>query len=401
MQSTFEIFHLLSEIELTCDLSDAARQELAHQCYLEVWTVKQQMRAEEMVDDYLLLIDGRIARRENNLTARIENQKGNVPPVIFGHAIPGTRAITLSPCTVLRIPVAALDAARSENVEVNDIELDATESHLLAELYELIGAKRLQLPVRPEIALKIQQLTNDQNSSIDTLTEIIQGDGAVAGGLLHATNRPLFRAAKPIRSIRDAVVRLGFRNTRMLTTNLALRQTFKARYTTTREAMKQVWAEGVLCSAFAYLLADTLGVLHRERALLAGLVADIGAVPIIQFIERRDPEPQRAMIDALVARLSPITGMLVINYWELGEDLIAVAEHFHDWTYHAKQPDYASLVLLARWAMLHREGKPHPPAETVPAFRVLGVPRPAPGDGIATLDHLDRELQSLQDMFTL
>ncbi len=400
MQSTFEIFHLLSEIELTHDLSDEARQELASHCHFEVWAVKQRVRAEDMVDDYLLLVEGRIASRSDQTTMRIENTQGQLPPLIFDPPDSQALAVTLTPCTVLRIPVAALDTARSETIEVNDIELDATESRLLAELYELIGNRQLQLPVRPEVALQIQRLTSDENSSIDKLTEIIQRDGAVAGGLLHATNSPLFRAAKPIRSIRDAVVRLGFRNTRMLTTSLALRQTFKARYTTTREAMQEVWAEGILCSAFAYVLADSLGILNRERALLAGLVADIGAVPIIQFIEQRDPEPQRARVNTLVTKLSPITGMLVINYWELGEDLIAVAENFHDWSYRAKEPDYASLTLIARWAMLHREEQPHPPAETVPAFQVLGISPPAPGAGIDLLNSRAQELQSLQDMFT-
>ena len=401
MQPTVDIHHLLSEIELTRDLSDAARQELAHQCHLEEWPIKQRIHVEEMIDEYVLLIDGQIASRENNITTRTANHKGNAPILIFDDAAPGTLAITLSPCAVLRIPVAALDRARSENVEVSDIELDATESHLLAELYELIGTKRLQLPVRPDVALQVQQLTHNQDVTIDVLTEIIQRDGVVAGGLLHATNSPLFRGTNPIHSIRDAVVRLGFRNTGILATNLALRQTFKARYTTTREAMKEVWAESVLCSALAYLLADTLGILNRERALLAGLVADIGAVPIIQFIEQHDPDPQRATVDTLIEKLSSITGILVINYWQLGEDLITVAEHFRNWEYRAKQPDYASLTLLARWAMLHRQGQPHPPADTVAAFQVLNIPHPAPGEGIALLDKLDRELQSLQDMFTL
>jgi len=400
MQS-IDLFKILSEIELARDLNDAARQELANHCHLEVWEVKQRVHAEEVVDDYLLLVEGRMASLKGNVTTRIENQKGGVPPLVFDHAEPQTPAITLTSCTVLRIPVAAVDSARSQAVEVNYMELDATESHLLADLYELIGTKRLQLPVRPEVALQVQQLTHNQDVTIDILTETIQRDGVVAGGLLHATNSPLFRGANPIHSIRDAVVRLGFRNTGILATNLALRQTFKARYTATRETMKEVWAEGVLCSALAYLLADTLGILHRERALLAGLVADIGAVPIIQFIEQHNPEPQRATVDTLIDKLSSITGMLVINYWELGEDLIAVAEHFRNWEYQAKQPDYASLTLLARWAMLHRQGQPHPPADSVPAFQVLDIPPPAPGEGIAILDNRERELQALQDMFTL
>lgn len=403
MQQTLEALSLLNEIELTRDLSEGVRNELSRHCSLTELPPKRRLRFTELDSQRLFLVDGHAVRLINGVGERLQAFQGLSEPLdLFEGATSGADcAITETPCILLQMPETALESARSATLEVSDIELDPTEGRFLAELYEIITNNRLELPARPEIALKIQELTADSSAGIDELTEIIQRDGTIAGALLHATNSPLFRAAKEIRSVRDAVVRLGFRNTRMLTTNLALRQAFKSKHEVTREAMKRVWSDGVLCSAYSYVLSDVLKILHRERALLAGLVAGIGAVPIIQFIEMRDRSPRLDVIESLTGKLSSITGVLVINYWGIGNDLVAVAENSTRWDYEASEPDYATIATVARWAALQSEGRVHPDAAEVPAFKVLGLPPPGPGEPIAALTGSEATLASLKSMFNL
>lgn len=403
MQQTSEVLSLLTEIDLIRDLSETTREELSRQCSVGELAPKKRIRLTDIEGNRLFLVDGHAVRLTNGVGERLESYQGLSDPIdLFSDASgAGDCVITETPCIVLRIPVSALESALTSSLEVSDIELDPSEGEFLAELYELITSNRLELPARPEVALKIQELTNDPDAGVTELTEVIQRDGTIAGALLHATNSPLFRGAKEILSVRDAVLRLGFRNTRMLTTNLALRQAFKARHEVTREAMKAVWTDGVLRSAYSYLLSDTLNILHRERALLGGLVAGIGAVPIIQFIEMRDRDPQLERIESLVSKLRSITGVLVINYWGLGQDLVAVAEHSSQWDYRADEPDYASIAIVARWAFLQSEGRPHPDAAEVPAFAILGLPPPPPGEPIARLAGSEKVLDSLKSMFAM
>ena len=403
MQQTSEVLSLLTEIDLTRDLSETTLQELSTQCRVGGLAPKKRIRVTDIAGHRLFLIDGHAVRMINGIGERLESYQGLSEPIdLFSDSEdPGDCVITETPCIVLRMPVSALESALASSLEVSDIELSSTEGEFLAELYGLITSNRLELPARPEVALRIQELTNDPDAGVTELTEVIQRDGTIAGALLHATNSPLFRGTKEILSVRDAVMRLGFRNTRMLTTSLALRQTFKARHEVTREAMKAVWTDGVLCSAFSYVLSDVLKVLHQERALLAGLVAGIGAVPIIQFIEMREPNPQLEQIERLVTKLSSITGVLVINYWGLGEDLVAVAEQFGNWDYLAGEPDYASIAMVARWAVLQSEDRPHPDATEVAAFKTLGLTPPPPGEPIAELADSGESLAALKSMFNM
>lgn len=401
MPQTSEVLSLLGEIETIGDLSEELRRELSAHCSFGEIAPRKRIRLTDIEGHRLFLVDGHIVRLTAGVGERLQSHLGLTAPVdLFTRDNDADDSvITETPCTVLKVPTAALEAVRSTGLEVKDIELDPTEGEFLASLYELITSNRLELPARPEVALKIQELTNDPDSGVAELTEVIQRDGTIAGALLHATNSPLLRGSKEILTVRDAVLRLGFRNTRMLTTNLALRQAFKARHAVTREAMKAVWNDAVNFSAFSYLLAEVLGLLNRERALLAGLVAGIGAVPIIQFIEMQVASPRPELIESLSSKLSSITGVLVINYWGLGEDLVAVAEHCHDWDYAAAEPDYASITTVARWAALQADGRPVPDAAQVPAFAVLGLTPPPPGESIARLAACGDALASLKSMF--
>lgn len=402
MQHNSEELTLLTDLELTRDLPEETRVALARNCRFEDISPKKRVKFSDVRADRMFLVDGHAVRLAQGVGERLQSFRGLSEPVdLFGDsAAPEDCFITETPCTVLRIPSADLKSALSASLEVSDIELDATEGDFLSELYHLITNNLLTLPARPEVALKIQEMARDPDAGLAELTEIIQADGTIAGALLHATNSPLFRAAKEIKSIRDAVVRLGFRNTRMLAVNLALRQVFKARHSVTRTAMEAVWTDGVLCSAYSYLIADRLKVLDRERALLAGLIAGIGAVPIIQFVELRDANPELESIRSLIGKLSSITGVLVINYWGLGDDLVAVAEHQGDWTYQAAAPDYASIAIVARWAVLHSLDEPHPDGAEVAAFATLGIEPPAPGEPIAMLEESGEALTALKSMFS-
>ena len=397
-----DISSLLHHLDLTANLSDTARQDLAPNCQVRELDAGQRLRPGDFSDRYLFLLSGQLVRVTGGTPARISlDGTADDPPMQMFDSSSGGQdfIITEKPCRILEMPVAALEQAHSASLVMRDTDLDDVEGAFFAELYDLITSKRLELPTMPEVAMRIQELTRDPDADIDKLTEVIQRDGTIAGALLHATNSPLFRGSKTIQTVRDAVTRLGFRNTRMLAMNMAMRQAFKARHAATREAMAEAWNDGVLHSAYAYLVADSLRLLDRERALLAGLVAGIGAVPIIQFIEMREDHPEPERIQHLISRLRNLASVLVINYWDLGGDLVAVAEHAGDWHYRAREPDYASICLVAEWAVLQASGQPHPPAHEVPAFEVLGIDPPAEGETVPMLEDRNDDLNELKQLF--
>ncbi|WP_462321345.1 HDOD domain-containing protein [Halochromatium sp.] len=351
----------------------------------------------------LFLVDGDIRCQYDRLEFQVSASLGQSEPIelFAGGRREEDRVVAGTSCLLLRFPDDVLADVESSVLEVSDIELDGVESDFLSEIYQLIGTNQLELPARPEVALQIQQLTRDPEAGIEELTKLIQSDGTIAGTLLHRSNSPIFRAAKPNSSVRDAVIRMGFDNTRKLATNLALHQVFKARRPASREAMLAVWTESAHCSVYSHLLSHELGLLNPERALLAGLTANIGAVPIIRFIDKRPEYAESLQISGILAKLSSIVGVPVINYWGLGPDLISVAENSNNWTYRAAAPDYASIVLVARWATAQQRGLECPPPSEIPAFEVLKLSAPEQDQGIVELEQSSDALEQLCRVFGL
>ncbi len=67
-----------------------------------------------------------------------------------------------------------------------------------------------QLPSPPEVCLSIANTCRDQDTSIDDLQGMVEGDIALSGRLLHVANSAFFGVREPVTSVRRAISLLGF-----------------------------------------------------------------------------------------------------------------------------------------------------------------------------------------------
>lgn len=287
------------------------------------------------------------------------------------------------------------------SLHFKDVELDKKEQSIIKDLCHSINLNNLALPVKPDIALKIISLIKDKNVSMEELVNLIQMDPSISGELIHFANGPLFRANRPITSIKEALVRLGLRNSQMLMVNLAIKNLFKSDTPSIKTLMDELWVESVWCSIFTYLLSDKLNVLDKERALLAGLIANVGGIPILAYIEAHQWELKEDTIRQLVHHLSPVTGVLVGEYWNLGVDLSNAIKHHRTWEYDSSTIEYTHLVLVARWDLTRMFSENHPDPTTVPSFNRLNLPYPKEGEGIGCLECLEREIDQMKRLFNV
>lgn len=74
-----------------------------------------------------------------------------------------------------------------------------------------VEADLLILPSLPEVALKIRDVVEDENTTIDEIVDILSQDGAMTARLLKVVNTPLYPSRMPIDDLHLAVRRLGMR----------------------------------------------------------------------------------------------------------------------------------------------------------------------------------------------
>jgi len=270
----------------------------------------------------------------------------------------------------------------------------------IAGLLEEIKHKRLDLPTLPEVAIKIGETVDDPDSSSAQLAKAISIDAALSGRLLQAANSPLFRGKDQIDNIKAAITRLGAKQVKTLINSIVVEQVFQSKGSKMINALlKQQWLHSMQVAAISYVFAQRFTSLKPDIAMLAGLIHDIGALPILayadQFPEIKNDKEQLTYITYI---LHTQIGKLVLEGWNFPPELIAVA-HGHEQYSRISDPspDYVDIVMVAN---LHTYiGKNHASNETdwtgIPAFKALGL---TPEESMSALDEARSEVQEVLDM---
>ncbi len=172
--------------------------------------------------------------------------------------------------------------------------------------------------------------------------------------------------------------------------------------------------EGRWCLDRWRLRLPQVGLIYRNLAVsrfcrvLGTLLA--GGVPIVRSLKiSSDSTGNRVLSAAITSAAENITAgeSLAAPLASSGHfppnvvEMVAVAEQLGNWDYLAGEPDYASIAMVARWAVLQSEGRPHPDATEVAAFKTLGLTPPPPGEPIAELADSGESLAALKSMFNM
>lgn len=235
------------------------------------------------------------------------------------------------------------------------------ENHILGILIDDINHNRLELPMLPEIALQTRQVVECPESTAADIAAVISTDAVISARLLRLANSPLYRAGKPIDNIKRAIARLGSDAVRNLVTGLVLEQL----YQTTREPwlddhLRALWQHSIRVAATSQILARQYTQLSPDQALLAGLIHDIGAIPLyskaISIPELTENEP---LMQHIVRKLHALAGTAILDEWRFPQALIdVVANHEHGAPDDDGPVDYVDIVVIAN-AFDHAEPQWH------------------------------------------
>lgn len=246
-------------------------------------------------------------------------------------------------------------------------------NHVQSEL----DANRLILPTLPDVALKVRDAVTKGDASAADLADIIVTDASLSTRLIQVANSPLYRGANPINNIQMAVSRLGNKIIGTLITSLVMQQMFTPSNKMLEEHFRKTWEHSINVSSISRALVTFTPHLNRDEAMLAGLIHQIGKLPIFMLVEKipefRD-SPSR--MSKLLEKAHPAVGKLIMDTWNFPEDLKLVASEYVNFQYDSgKKADYVDIVQVAFLQSI--AGTDHPASRvdcsTVPSFAKLGL----------------------------
>ena len=164
---------------------------------------------------------------------------------------------------------------------------DRPPGDIYASIHDEVYADETLLPIMPDVAVRLRAVMSDPNYDLGRVARTIQSDAGVSAYLVRMANSPVLRWSPPVTDVPGAVRRLGMQVTRNVVTAHALRTMFRIKTPVLVEVMQEVWKRSARVAAFSSVLAKRCGAFTPDRALLAGLLQDIGALPILNALERR------------------------------------------------------------------------------------------------------------------
>ena len=227
------------------------------------------------------------------------------------------------------------------------------------QIREDIAANRIQLPTLPEVALRVREAVENEDSNAAAIAEIVTQDPALTARLLQVANSALYRGARSIDNVQMAVTRMGLKLIKNLVISLAMKQMFQATSDALDHAFRRIWNDSVEVAAIARVLAASVRGLDPEQAMLAGLIHNIGALPVLTRLDLElGFEADRTLVEHLLREIAPALGRDMLREWQFADCLVEVPVACLDLKRERERADYADLVLLvARLEHLASSGK--------------------------------------------
>ncbi|MCW9013556.1 MAG: HDOD domain-containing protein [Gammaproteobacteria bacterium] len=319
------------------------------------------------------------------------------------------RMVAQTRCNVIRFDkqlfTTLLEHELISGEELQTIEIGEIEGNIFNEIMHAFNMGRLKLPSLPEIAVKVKMAVSNPNVDVDDVARIVEADPALAARLIQVANSPLTRGYEIVRSIKDAIVRLGLAATRNLVIGLSVKQLFKSKSPLLNARMHDLYDHSIEIAAISFALSKQAKKFDPDHLLLAGLVHDIGVIPVLTYIEETGLEINNAAeLDDIIEKLRSIVGSLVIRHWELSNDLVTVVEDAENWHRDSRgELDVCDLIIVAQiYSMLkHHKVKGLPPMDAVPAFNKLFSGKPAPEFASQVLEQAHEEIVQVMQLLKL
>ncbi len=245
-----------------------------------------------------------------------------------------------------------------------------------SELMDAINNDELILPTLPEVALQVREAAEDPDVGIGELSKVISNDAALTARIIKVVNSPLLRSSSEISDLNMAVARLGMGYTANLAMGLAMEQMFQATSDVIDRRLREVWQRSTEIAGISHVLCRHFTRLPPDQATLAGLVHQIGILPILTYAEENGQLLNDSFtLEKVIERLHPELGQRILQAWDFPPALACIPVEHLDFDRQTPQQDLVDIVQVA--LLQSYAGSEHPLGKIdwtgVDAFRKLGL----------------------------
>jgi len=206
------------------------------------------------------------------------------------------------------------------------------------EILDLVS-KMDNLPRLPQVAIKLMEVSMDDQASARDIADIVMEDPAITAYLLKLINSPFYGLREKITTVSHGIALLGVDVMKNVVLSLAVLDIMKNK-AAKNPALRTYWEQSLYTAIAARLFAQQVGYVAPEKAFIAGLLADLGSLilwgidPILYKKVLRKEDGGRgdrgAVEKALYGLDHTEAGMALAQVWNLPEEYVGVISLHHN-----------------------------------------------------------------------
>ncbi len=281
-------------------------------------------------------------------------------------------------------------------------QANSAKNRLLQDCYKFMQADKLALPTIPDVSFKIRRAINDDKANNNKIAKVVQIDPSITARLIQISNCPLYRGRRKIESCPEALTRIGLKASQDIITAFSMKAVFKAKSPVIRKKMQELWQHSSYVAAISAVFAHKTPGFDPDRAMLAGLIHDIGIVPILTYADKHPDilANPRDLVET-VKKLRVEIGIRILQKWDFPADFETVIREADNWQRDSGEPaDYTDIVMISQ---LHSfigkvDAKKLPQMDQLPAYQKLVSGQLDIDKSINILDLAKDDIQNIQQM---
>lgn len=233
------------------------------------------------------------------------------------------------------------------------------------------------IPPLPDLVVKLLAVLGKQDTEPQHLENLMQNDQVLVAKMMAMVNSPFYGLNRTIRTVKEAVMVLGFRGVRSLVLASSTAKFLQRDYSCYGHEPKGLWFHAACVAAAAKALAKScrLGAEDGEQLFVAGLLHDIGKLLLVSYLAEHQraaaKAPSITEFERSVLGLDHTeAGALVTAKWNLSQEVQEVIKAHHD--AQADKPSQAVAIVRLADAVAHERGIGYLPGRA-PVSPVLAV----------------------------
>ena len=210
-------------------------------------------------------------------------------------------------------------------------------SAILEKLKMPLESGKIQLPPFSASAMKIQQEATRKSPDTGLIEKLIMSDQALTTKILKTANSSYYQGLSEIKTVRNAIVRLGTQEVAKIAIMITQRGRYKAKDKTIHLLMRKLWKHSVGCAVAASWICRKIEFDQpHQEVFFAALLHDVGKLFILTMLdrikstyERPDQISEDYILELVNGPLHPSYGFELLKKWNLPEKYCDITQQHH------------------------------------------------------------------------